>query len=205
MPDQAGGWAETLVELWREGQRRSMVGPGDPRIHLRLAQRLAAGLPPPAQALDLGSGAGIPGLALAGLWPSSHWTLVDAALRRVRLLEDGIVALGWSERVTVRHGRAEELGRETDLREAFDLVTARSFGPPSAAAECGGSFVALGGLLVVTEPPGDTAARWPDGPLRQLGLRAEGVADGAQRLRRTTALPDRYPRRPGIPAKRPLF
>lgn len=182
-----------------------MVGPGDPAVHLQLAARLAAVVPAPVRALDLGSGAGIPGLALAGFWPDSAWVLVDAAQRRVRVLEDAVVRLGWSDRVTVEHGRAEELGHRADLREVFPLVTSRSFGPPAVTAECGGAFVALGGTLVVTEPPEAAAARWPAEGLDLLGLRAEGSQAGARRLVRMAPLDGRYPRRSGVPAKRPLF
>lgn len=205
MAGAGDAWTEALLEIWREGQQRSMVGPGDPRVHLELAERLASTLDEPAEALDLGSGAGIPGLALAGLWPWSRWNLVDAALRRVRLLEQAVTTLGWADRVAVRHGRAEDLGREAALRERFDLVTARSFGPPATTAECGGSFVALGGVLAVAEPPGGTGERWSDAGLAELGLVAEGVVEGVQRLRRVAPLDERFPRRPGVPGKRPLF
>ncbi|MFP5321413.1 MAG: RsmG family class I SAM-dependent methyltransferase [Acidimicrobiia bacterium] len=199
------GWTDILLDIWREGQQRSMVGPGDLEVHLRLAERLAATLDAPERALDLGSGAGIPGLALAGLWPASSWVLVDAALRRVRLLEQAVAELGWTDRVQVRHGRAEDLGRDAALREAFPLVTARSFGHPAVTAECGGSFVALDGVLVVAEPPEATGERWPASGLAELGLAPEGVSGGAQRLRRTAPLPERFPRRAGVPVKRPLF
>lgn len=182
-----------------------MVGPGDPGVHLALARRLADALEPVPRALDLGSGAGIPGLALAGLWPMSRWVLVDAAARRVRLLEDAVARLGWRDRVEVVHGRAEELAREPGHRTAYDLVTARSFGGPAVTAECGGAFVGLGGILAVTEPPGATGERWPLEALALLGLEPLPPGDGLQRLRRTRPLDERYPRRAGIPAKRPLF
>jgi 16S rRNA (guanine527-N7)-methyltransferase len=197
-------WVATVLEVWREGQARSMVGPGDPRAHLEHARRLASTLTEPARVLDLGSGAGIPGLALAGLWPASTWTLLDAAQRRVRVLEDAVERLGWNDRIQVVHGRAEEVGRRPAHREAYDLVVARSFGSPAVTAECGGAFVALGGALVVTEPPG-AEPRWPAAPLAELGLEVAPPDAGFQRLVRVAPLDDRYPRRPGVPAKRPLF
>lgn len=204
MPDLPP-WVPELLAIWREGQRRSMVGPGDPSVHLDLARRLAAAVASPERALDLGSGAGIPGLALAGLWPNSSWTLVDAAHRRVELLEGAVDRLGWTDRVSVVHGRAEELGRDPAHRERYDLVTARSFGPPAVTAECGSAFVRLGGVLAVTEPPDARPARWPSEGLALLGLVAGPDDAGVKVLLRAAPSSGRYPRRPGIPAKRPLF
>jgi 16S rRNA (guanine527-N7)-methyltransferase len=198
-------WVATLLAVWRQGQERSMVGPGDPGVHLEHARKLAARLDEPGRALDLGSGAGIPGLALAGLWPTSTWVLVDAAARRTAVLSAAVEELGWGGRIEVVHGRAEELGREARLRQAFDLVTSRSFGPPAVTAECGGAFVREGGVLAVTEPPGAAGERWPVEGLAILGLTPVPPAPGLQPLLRTRPLDDRFPRRVGVPAKRPLF
>lgn len=183
-----------------------MVGPGDPRMHLKRSFALAdtLGDAPPAL-LDLGSGAGIPGLALAGRWPDTRVVLLDAAQRRVTLLRNAVDDLGWGDRVHVLHGRAEELGHAPAHRQQYPLVTARSFGPPAATAECGGAFVEVGGVLAVTEPPGAAGERWPAEALDQLGLRPGAGAGGIQRLVRRAHLDDRFPRRPGVPVKRPLF
>lgn len=182
-----------------------MVGPGDPSVHLDHAARMAAVLDVPMRAVDLGSGAGIPGLALAGLWPESRWVLVDAAQRRVRLMEDTVDALGWADRIAVVHGRAEDVGRDPRFRAAADLVTSRSFGPPAVVAECGAPFLAVGGVLAVTEPPASDGARWPGDGLRRLGLADAGLRDGVQLLRAIETVPEQFPRRAGLPARRPLF
>lgn len=205
MTDAVPGWQQTLVEVWSEGQRLSAVGPGDVRVHLRHAERLAAQLDPPASAVDLGSGAGIPGLALAGLWPDSRWVLVDAALRRTRLLEDAVANLGWTGRVSVVHGRAEDLGRDPRHRGGYDLVTARLFGPPAAAAECGAPFLRRHGVLAVTEPPDAGPDRWPRAGLVPLGLELLEPGDGLQCFRAIAPPEDRFPRKAGVPVRRPLF
>src|SRR3546814_13558672 len=63
--------------------------------------------------------------------PESAWVLVDAAQRRVHLLEETVDALGWRDRVIVRTGRAEVLGHEPGPRASADMVTPRSFCHPA--------------------------------------------------------------------------
>jgi 16S rRNA (guanine527-N7)-methyltransferase len=145
----------------------------------------------------------VPGLVLALRWPASTWTLVDAMERRCRFLSEAIEELGLASRVQVVQGRAEELGREPSLRGRFDVVTARSFGPPAVTAECAAPFLAAGGRLLVSEPPTE-AVRWPD-EVALLGLAVGARRGSIQVLIQTTLCPDRYPRRTGVPAKRPLF
>lgn len=203
-------WDEVVLDVWRAGQRLGAVGPGDVAVHIAHGRALAAQLDQPERAVDLGSGAGIPGLVLAGLWPTSRWLLVDAAARRVRLLSEGVARLGWGDRIEVRHGRAEDVSRDPSWSEAADLVTARSFGPPAATAECAVRFLRVGGVLVVTEPPTeDGASRWPPAAVADLGLEVVGPVPTdtvrVQRLVRTGAIPDRFPRRAGVPSRRPLF
>lgn len=91
----------------------------------------------------------------------------------------------------------------------MDAVTARGFGPPAATAECGAPLLRVGGRMVVSEPPGGSPERWPADGLDQLGLsggRPVAAAGSAYRLLVQERLCDpRFPRRTGIPAKRPLF
>lgn len=204
-PAGPAGWRDVLLAVWQEGQRLSAVGPGEVRVHLDHAERLATQLDPPEEALDLGSGAGIPGLALAGIWPRSRWVLLDAAQRRTRLLEDAIERLDWADRVRVVHGRAEALGRDAVGRGRFDLVTARLFGPPAAAAECGAPLLRVGGILAVTEPPEPDPDRWPAAELAVLGLEPLPPLPGLQRLRLVREPEARFPRKAGVPVRRPLF
>ncbi len=208
-PGPLAGWQALLLDVWRDGQRLSAVGPGPVAQHLEHSLALGAQLSAPDHAVDLGSGAGIPGLALAGLWPSSQWLLVDAARRRVQLLERAVGLLGWSDRITVVHGRAEDVARDQQWRGWADLVVARSFGPPATTAECGVGFLRTGGFLVVTDPPATTADRWSTEGLRLLGLHPlTSPADDRvqmQRLELVESPPPTVPRRAGIPAKRPLF
>lgn len=177
----------------------------------------------PRRFLDLGTGGGVPGLILAQRWGAASGVLLDAHGRRTEFVADTVRSLGWEDRIEVVRERAEVAGRQPELRGAFDVVVARSFGPPPVTAECGAPFLAPGGILVVSEPPAadggqltdDPAGaaktdpvRWPEDGLGALGL-ARGEAwrrrFGFQVLRLVGPVPDRYPRRAGVPAKRPLY
>ena len=202
---------DALRAVLEQARLEGFLGPGPVDPHIDHAAAFGDGLDAPARALDLGSGGGVPSLALACLaWPACQWVLLDARKRSYEFLEEAVVALGLTSRVEVVRGRAEEAGRLPALRASFDLVTARGFAPPGITAECGAPFLKSGGHLVVSEPPGGAPDRWDAAGLAALGLvRDEAVAPhpGAAmaRFRQAELCPDRYPRRTGIPAKRPLF
>ena len=197
--------------MLEEARRRGLLGPGP--IHPHLAHALgfarAVGEPPAGTAVDLGSGGGLPGLALALFWPTTRWVLLDAGQRRTAFLVEAVAELGLGDRVEVLRGRAEEVGREPDRRSRYALVVARSFGPPAVTAECAAPLLAVGGRLVVSEPPASAAPRWPAEGAEVLGLvplAAVGEGSGSfQVLEQSAPCPGRFPRRPGIPHKRPLF
>lgn len=187
------------------------LGPGPVDAHIAHAQGLALAFErPPDLMLDLGAGGGVPGLVLAALWPERTILLLDANRRRARFLEEAVASLGWTRRATVRCARAELAGRDPDLRGQFGAVVARGFGPPATTAECAAPFLRVGGLLVVSQPPSDEAARdrWHVEGCATLGLglaRRIATPVAVQVLRQGSPCPDRFPRRDGMPAKRPLF
>lgn len=180
-----------------------------------MAQVAAGSGAPPALVADLGSGGGIPGLILAAEWASSAFVLIEAATRRSIFLREAIRELGWTSRVDVDSRRAELVGRDPSRRGRFDLVTARSFAAPPVTAECASPLLRPGGVLVVAEPPraDDPGDRWPSTGLGELGLVAEEGSNSSsytfsytfKRLRQAAPCPDRYPRRVGVPQKRPIF
>jgi 16S rRNA (guanine527-N7)-methyltransferase len=162
--------------------------------------------------LDLGSGAGVPGLVLAGEWPRARGILLDAQRKRCRFLCDAVERLDLGSRLAVRCGRAEALARAPGLRGTADLVVARAFGRPAVTAECGVGFLRPGGRLVVSEPPPDirdVETRWPTDAVARLGFAPpvpvrHGDA-GAVILVLDRAVDDRWPRRDGRPAKSALW
>lgn len=166
---------------------------------------------PPDSVLDLGTGGGIPGLVLAVRWPTCRIVLLDANERRTEFLRSELGDDDRFQQVEVVRSRAENAGHEVGYREAFQVVTSRSFGPPAVTAECGSSFLAVGGCLVVSEPPdSDPFVRWPATGIKdlslELGQRVRFMERfGYQVLVKVGTTPVRYPRRVGVPTKRPIF
>jgi 16S rRNA (guanine527-N7)-methyltransferase len=189
-------------------QSYGFLGPGPIEPHIERALDLYAGIDwRPQLALDLGSGGGLPGLPLALAGPDTAWVLLEGSQTRADFLHQAVDRLHLEERIEVLAERAEIAGRGA-RRGTFDLVAARSFASPAATAECAAPFLRVGGHLVVAEPPGGRPDRWkPDG-LTGLGLRiGERIAapTAYQILVQAARCPERFPRRVGIPAKRPLF
>jgi 16S rRNA (guanine527-N7)-methyltransferase len=223
--DPAQSFPPALRLVLLEGREAGFLGPGDVERHLRHAEgflAVARSLSPATSGdrtrlLDLGSGAGLPGLVMASRWPEADLVLLDANHRRTEFLLGAVERCGLEGRVSVVEGRAEVWGRDPLYRGTFAGVVARSFGPPAVVAECGSPFLRPGGWLIVSEPPetspGDSpppeqARRWSAQGLALLGLEPEEfVRDefGFQVLRQAEPCPERFPRRDGVPAKKPLF
>jgi 16S rRNA (guanine527-N7)-methyltransferase len=206
----------TLLEILEESRSLGFLGPGPVDEHVDHARGFLValeGLAVPESVVDLGSGGGLPGLVLARALPRSRWLLLDANQRRTAFLERAVAALDLGDRVTVVTGRAEDHGRSAGNRGVVDLVVARSFAAPPVTAECAAPLLRTGGHLLVSEPPADGVAnrggeRWPAEGLAVLGMVPDGGVVGpprVARLRQIGPCPDRYPRRTGVPAKRPLW
>lgn len=216
---------EILARVLVRSRDLGFLGPGPIDTHVRHAAAFLPGIdevsggdpsgPTAATGrtltlVDLGSGGGLPGLVLASLRPELRLVLLDAMKKRTDFLEWAVGELDVADRVTVQRGRAEELARRPDLRASADVVTARSFGPPAVTAECAVGFLGgPGSRLLVSEPPTGTDERWPTEPLSELGLRPGTVwsVPGAtvRALEVVAMCPGRFPRRTGLPARRPLF
>jgi 16S rRNA (guanine527-N7)-methyltransferase len=208
-----------LDEVLEQSRSLGHLGPGSLRVQVEHALGFAAGLErAPQQFLDLGSGGGVPGLVLALHWPQCTAALLDSSARRCALLVEAVEALGCGHRVEVVRARAEEAGRRAGLRGRFELVVSRGFGPPPVTAECGAPFLRVGGHLVVSEPPADDGpaastgspgpGRWSAAGLAMLGLEDAAAWSEPYHYRSFVLgrpCPERYPRRVGVPAKRPLF
>jgi 16S rRNA (guanine527-N7)-methyltransferase len=202
--------AESLEVVLERSRALGFLGPGPIAEQRAHAEAFATAIDTRGveAAVDLGSGGGIPGLVLAVLLPQLRWTLLDGMPRRTSFLEEAVVALALEGRVRVVTARAELAGRQPSLRGQFQLVVARGFAPPAVTAECAAPLLAAGGQLVVSEPPASAGDRWPETGVAEVGLVVEAVVSGPPsfvRLRRTGEVSERFPRRVGIPGKRPLW
>ncbi len=162
--------------------------------------------------VDIGSGGGFPGLVAAAVLPEAQVVLVEPLQKRARLLESLATRLGLVG-VTVRAERAEEAGRG-ELRGGIAAVTARAVARIPVLLEYCAPILSVGGLLALPRgsSASDDVSEGADAA-EVLGLRFDllqpmrcEISDhGALAIyRKIERTPDRYPRRPGMPQKRPL-
>ena len=203
--------SEWLTRALEESRARGFLGPGEIEPHVEHARGFLEAWrqyspAPPTAFLDLGSGGGLPGLVLLEELPC-RGVLLDSMAKRVAFLREVLTWVGAPSNGEVVEGRAEDLARSEALEESVELVTARSFATPAATAECAARFLVVGGRLIVSEPPG-APPRWDERGLSLLGLeRGDTVTDGHtyQVIEKVAPTPALYPRRSGVPGKRPLF
>jgi 16S rRNA (guanine527-N7)-methyltransferase len=204
---------DRLLETLERARQLGFLGPGPVTAHLSHAlgfvEVIAASGISTARLLDLGTGGGVPGLALADRFPRAGVVLLEASQRRAEFLRLAVAELGWTGRVEVLRQRAEEAAHRADYRESFTVVTARSFAGPAATAEIAAGLLAVGGHLVVSEPPQTSAERWPSQQLAALGLgAAEPRAAAAAHfvvITKVAPVQSDVPRGTGRPTKRPRW
>ncbi|PLS78742.1 MAG: 16S rRNA (guanine(527)-N(7))-methyltransferase RsmG [Chloroflexi bacterium] len=178
---------------------------------LALAQAWAA--EPPSSLADIGTGAGFPGLPLKLLWPQLRLLLVESVGKKTEFLQHTVETLALSD-VEISTARAEELGQQPRYREQFAAVTARAVAPLNVLAEYCLPLCEVGGLFVApksADGPHEAAAARD--ALERLGgqlvaihpVQLPGVEERTLVVvRKVQNTPQQYPRRVGIPAKRPL-
>lgn len=202
---------EALVGVLHRARDVGLLGPGPIQDHLDHASLFISQIPDRARFfVDLGSGGGVPGLVIARARPDLHGALLEGSTRRAAFLSEWVERLDLADRIAVWAERAELAGHHPERRGSADLVVSRSFGPPAVVCECAAPLLRPGGHLVVSDPPSDqsSAERWPDDGVQKVGLRVHHREAGPPAftvLEQSGPCPDRYPRRVGIPAKRPLF
>ncbi|MCL5676992.1 MAG: 16S rRNA (guanine(527)-N(7))-methyltransferase RsmG [Firmicutes bacterium] len=212
-----GRFAELLVEWNEQVNLTAITAPEEiARKHFvdSLSVLRAIDDKPGLRLVDVGSGAGFPGLVVAMARPQWRVLLVDALAKRVSFLHQAIAETGLGN-VQAVHLRAEEAGRRSELREQFDVATARAVaGLPVLAEYClplvrpGGLFLAMKAREVEREMAEATPAVTALGAeyLDVLRFTLPGATEerAIVRIRKTESTPQGYPRRPGLPEKKPL-
>lgn len=171
---------------------------------------LAAG----ARVIDVGTGAGFPGLPLKIVCPGMALALLEATGKKVTFLQHLVHVLGLKG-VQVIHGRAENLGRHPAHRERYDWALARAVAEMPALAEYLLPLVRVGGAALAQKGEGaaaevhgaEVAIATLGGRVRRLvPVELRGLAETRYLVvvDKLAATPEKYPRRPGMPRKRPL-
>ncbi len=160
-----------LLRVLGEAQRIGTLGAAPCAEIIRHATWFAEALPSDAsRVIDLGSGAGVPGLIVAVVRPQLQITLVDRRMKCADALHRAVSALDLAERVSVCCDDVENLCRLPGWHRTFDAAISRGFGPPLRTLTLSALFVRLGGVVVVSEPPNDVPNRWASIDLAGIGL-----------------------------------
>ena len=164
--------------------------------------------------IDVGTGAGFPGIPLKIVFPEWKVCLLDSLNKRVRFLNEVIERLKLTG-IRAVHGRAEDFGRNREYRETFDLCVSRAVANLSSLSEYCLPFVKEGGSFISyksgkVQEEADSAER----SVKLLGGRRETICffrlDGTEMERSLVCIkkirktPEKYPRKAGVPAKEPL-
>lgn len=170
--------------------------------------------PTNSKLLDLGTGAGFPGIPLSIIREDLDVILMDSIQKKLLFIEKTALELG-IKNVKIQHVRAEEAGRRRKMRETFDVVTARAVKMLPIISEWALPFVKVGGIFAAMKGPGakDELAQ-SQKILHELHAEVEKIKNltlptGEERtilyIRKTAPCPKTYPRKIGIAEKKPIL
>lgn len=219
-PRQVAAFERYEAELMEWNSRHNLTAIRDPQgIRVKhfldsLTCLLAWRDNPPSSLIDVGTGAGFPGLPLKIIQPSLKLTLVESVGKKAEFCRHAANILGM-DKVEVLQARAEEVGQMPKHRECYDWAVARAVASMPILVEfllplvkIGGSIVAQKGETAAAEAhSSDRAIRLLGGRLKQLvKVDLPGVAEERYLviIEKIAATPPNYPRRVGVPAKKPL-
>ena len=163
--------------------------------------------------IDVGTGAGFPGLPLKIVRPDLQVLLLDSLAKRIKFLDQVITDLRL-EKISTLHGRAEEAARQPDLRDRFDIATARAVASLPTLCEYCLPFVRVGGCFLAMK--GQAAQEWSEAQkaikilggeianVHEFDLPGTDMKRTIIRICKVRPTPSAYPRKAGKPEKLPL-
>lgn len=168
--------------------------------------------------IDIGPGAGFPGIPLKIYQPRFELTLLEATMKKVEFMRYLSGKLGLEKGLQVIHGRAEEYGRNGEYREKYDLAVSRAVSNLAILAEYCLPFVKIGGMFISQKGREITGELHKAGkaieilggrvnkviPYKIPLMRGEELERNLVVVDKVESTPEDYPRRPGVATKRPL-
>ncbi|MFM6342288.1 MAG: 16S rRNA (guanine(527)-N(7))-methyltransferase RsmG [Dolichospermum sp.] len=164
--------------------------------------------------IDIGTGAGFPGLPIALIFPNSQVKLLDSTGKKINFIETVLSALALNNAQTLL-GRAEEIGQQYEHRQNYDVAVIRAVGNVSVCAEYSLPLVKKGGLAIIYRGSWSEAENQSlETAVEQLGGVVELIEEFSTRLsnsirhclylRKVTNTPISFPRGVGIPSQKPI-
>ena len=163
--------------------------------------------------IDIGTGAGFPGIPLAIVSPDKKFVLADSLNKRLKVINELASKIGIDNIETV-HGRAEELARNKKYREAFDLCISRAVANLAVLCEYCLPFIKLGGhLLAYKGPDAEEEVKMAEKAIKILGgklieivsVDLDGYDHNIVVIEKINKTPSKYPRKAGTPGKEPIL
>ncbi len=172
-------------------------------------------IPYGAKVIDIGTGAGFPGMVLKILRPDLDITLLDALQKRIRFLEEVSTKLGLCDKLTLTHSRAEDLARDDKYRERFAFALSRAVANLSTLSEYCLPFVKIGGKMAAYKGPGvEEELALASNAIEILGGKTAEIvpvnvlgtdlAHNIVFIDKLVSTPTKYPRTGNKPANKPL-
>ena len=208
-------YKELLIE-WNKKMNLTAIEQEEDIItkHFIDSLSIASYIPDTAKGIDIGTGAGFPGIPLKILKKDLSITLLDSLNKRITFLEEVIRNLSL-ENIQAVHARAEELAHKEEYREQYDIAVSRAVAPMHTLLEYMLPYVKIGGKCICMKGPNlQEESKDLQNCLETLGGKIEKIEEivlpeteikrNIMLIKKENKTPKKYPRNPGMPSKKPL-
>lgn len=208
-------YKELLIE-WNKKMNLTAIEQEEDIItkHFIDSLSIASYIPDTAKVIDIGTGAGFPGIPLKILKKDLSITLLDSLNKRITFLEEVIRNLSL-ENIQAVHTRAEELAHKEEYREQYDIAVSRAVAPMHTLLEYMLPYVKIGGKCICMKGPNlQEESKDLQNCLETLGGKIEKIEEivlpeteikrNIMLIKKENKTPKKYPRNPGMPSKKPL-